>query len=223
MITPNGNVAFLDSGLGAAQQAGLDVANFAAQDNGGGAGASVSAPAVSAVAAIANAVFSGGNLGVNIANAVDNETTGQLQINLVNYSSAPVIVYDYNPDNANVTDVPAPLAPGDNDLFVLTSEEQFDSDSALGLNVLVGAGTSGSIQTEFTYSYTENGNPGRWTVSAVVDGANHDFPSNLQLFGLTFTGSSGYPSFSVYTSTIETASGVLSIAVYDLAPVAHPN
>jgi hypothetical protein len=223
MTTPNGNVNFFDSGLDAAQQAGLDVANFAAQDNGDGAGASVTAPAVSAAAAIANAVFSGGNLGVNIANAVNSDSAGQLQIDLVNYSSAPLIVYDYNPDNANVTDVPAPLAPGENDLFVLTSDEQFDSSSALGLNMLIGTGSTGSIQTELTYSYTDNGNPGRWTVSAVVDGTSHNFPRNLQLFGLTFSGNSGYPSFSIYTSTIETASGVLSIAAYDLAPAAHPN
>lgn len=218
-MTAHGTTLFIDSGLAAGQQAGLDVANFAAQDEdtpGPAQDAAGVAAGISAAAGVASAVFTGGNLGVNIANAVNNETTGQLQVNITNFSSLPVIVYDYNPTHADITDVPSPLAPGDNDLFVVTRSEPLDTTSALELDLLVGSGTA-SIAVSLTYSYTDNGVPGRWAVTTSVDGGNHAFPDNLQLFGLTFTGNAGYPSFSLYTSPIETSSGVMSIAIYDLA------
>lgn len=216
--TDNGTAVFLDNSLQAAQQASLDVANFAA--NGGAGGSRETAATgdpLGTVAGIANAVFTAGLFAVGIAGATNDDTTGQLQIDLINYSSNPVVVYNYNPSNANVTDVPTPLAPGDNDLFLLTLDEEFDTDSSLVLYLLIGSGTTGSIQTAFTYGYTDDGKPGRWSVQANIDGAAHTFPNNLQLFGATFTGNEGYPNFSVYTSTIETASGDLSLSVYDLA------
>lgn len=41
-------------------------------------------------------------------------------------------------------------------------------------------------------------------------------PSPGQLYGLSFKGATGYPSFSAYSSNIETGGGgVLSLAVYD--------
>lgn len=215
--TSNGAVIFLDSSLQAAQQAGLDVASFAAEESGGGSGELAVAAGLGAAAAIASAVFAAGNLAVNVANSVNNGSSGQLQLDLVNYSSYPVIVYDYNPSSANVTDVPTPLGPGDNDVFVLTLGEEFSTSSSLVLNLLIGSGTTSSIQTAFTYSYTDEGNPGRWAVKANIDGTSHTFPNTLQLFGLTFTGNSGYPSFSVYTSSIETASGALALSVYNLS------
>jgi hypothetical protein len=159
----------------------------------------------------------GGNFGLGVANAVNGSSKGQMEVTLVNYSSNPVVLYNCNPSSIDISNLPDPLGEGDNDVVVLTSDSPFTSSTSFELDLLIGAGAA-SIPFSLSYAYTSQGDPGRWTVTASAGGCTpHAFPTDIQMFGLSFTGATSYPSFSVYTSPIETGNGAMSIAIYDMA------
>lgn len=218
----NGTVQFWDDQVAAAQQASLDVAKFTTTVGGGtglgtldesGGIAAVSASAVSATAGVASALFAGGNFGLGAANAVSG--SGRLELTIVNYSSNPVVIYDCNPTKIDIADMPNPLASGGSDTLALSGS---NTNSDFAVFFLVGSGQA-SIPFQIQYTYDSNcGSPGRWTLQAAAGcSSEHTYPTQLQMYGLSFTGNSGYPSFSAYTSVIETTSGVLSVAIYDMA------
>lgn len=230
--TTHGTVQFWDVNTDAAIQACSDVAALSKALTGGGssgggssveavgaAGAAAIAGGVSAAAGVASALFAGGNFGLGISNAVDAGTsTGSMQLTIANYSSSPLVMYNCNPSNIDIADMPNPIASGSSDTLVLTSSSAIGTSSAFTVFFMVGTGAS-SIPFQLQYSYTDQGNPGRWILSGAADGSpEHTYPTKLQMYGLSFTGNAKYPSFSVYTSNTETGSGALSIAVYSMAP-----
>jgi hypothetical protein len=217
--TEHGCVQFWCSLTAPAQQAGLDVAALNATLGDGvgsrpGGIATISAAGVSAAAGVASEQCAGGSFGLGAANAVS--TSGSLELTIVNYSSNPVVLYDCNPTKIDIVDMPNPLASGSSDILAFSGSS---TSSAFTVFFAVGSGQA-SIPFQLGYTYkAQCGNPGRWTLQAGADGSPEcSYPPYLQMFGLSFSGDSGYPSFSVYTSIIETFSGALSIAIYDKAP-----
>jgi hypothetical protein len=62
-------------------------------------------------------------------------------------------------------EVPSPLAPGENDLFVITRQQAFDTSSNFEMDLMVGGANSmGCISCSLLFSYSGSGSPGRGRV-----------------------------------------------------------
>ncbi|TDE20800.1 hypothetical protein E1295_47095 [Nonomuraea mesophila] len=236
IATTNGTVTFIDDMNEAAAQANKDVAAFSqyltgpagpapngqAATPGGAAAVGAGAAVVSAASSVSSTILQAALLGVNIANMVlSQKSTGSLEITITNNSTKPLTLYNYRPSHGDITNIPNPLYTGQTDAVVLTKSSAFDDDTSVELQFCIGDGqavngVNSLINFALTYAYTDEGNPGRWSLSAAVDGSDtHSYPQALQMFGFTFVGNTGFPAFSVYTSPIETGSGSISMVVYD--------
>lgn len=218
-MSSNGTTNYIDSAQSAAQQAVKDLALFDSNNNQalndaittGAVGAI--APIVGAIGSVVGASAGVGNFGINLAGAVNNTSSAVLEIEITNYSSQPVVLFNYTPSSMNVSKIATALVQGESDIFLLTYSGSFGTSSSILLQFMVGL-----IEVDITFSYTDTGDPGRWQITASIDGDSpHKFATKLQLFGATFQGKSGYPSFSFYTSPIETGNGQIDLVFYDLA------
>lgn len=217
MAAKNGKVVFYDKDRRAARQALKDSAALAPT-------AEAPAPQIGAAGwtALATGMLNlvgAAQTGVSVAQTVlANTSTGQVEITITNNASKPVALFNYRPHNCDVSNVPNPLSTGESDVFTLTRTSAIGNGSSVELDFILGDGVN-STPFRLWYTYSDEGTPGRWEFSAKVDGGvKHDYPKALQMFGFTYTGNTGFPSFSLYTSPVETGSGMLSIVIYDKAP-----
>jgi hypothetical protein len=214
-MSTNGTTNYLDTAQNAAQQAVKDLAQFDSNNNQAVSSMAVGAiaPIIGAIGSIAGAAAGTGNFGINLAGLANSSSGSALEVEISNYSSQPIALFNYNPSVGNVTKIPQPLVQGENDIFLLTHSSSFSTSTSISLQFMVGL-----IEVDVTFSYTDSGDPGRWQITVSIDGDSpHKFATKLQLFGVTFQGNSGYPSFSLYTSPIETSSGQIDLIFYDLA------
>lgn len=214
----NGTVTFFTDPTKAAAQAVADVSAFQTQQAQQAGGLGVAPILIAgAVGSLISAAAGVTNASVGLANLATKNAAGSdaLEIEIGNSSSQPVVIFNYDPRNSNVTKVPEPLAAGETDIFLLTNPNGIKSGAQILIEFMVG-----TIAVSITYQYTDTGNPGRWQVSLTVDGAAQTFPDNLQLLGAMFQGDTGFPSFSLYTAPIETSSGQMDLSIYDLGTVA---
>lgn len=214
--TAHGNVNFLDSTTSVAAQAALDVAAFAQVSATARLGAAPIA-AIGAIAGVSSAISGAGSFGVGLASLINSTqggaTSGELEITLSNNSGQPVVLFNYDPTSCQVSSIPVPLAPGEDDVLLITQTAAFTNDTRIGLELLVGSGAT-AITSAITYAYSTD----RWTVSAAVDGsATHDYAPDLQLYGATFAPKGGATGFSFYTAPIESRNGAITLSFYDLA------
>ncbi|ALC20364.1 hypothetical protein ACH46N_15035 [Streptomyces pristinaespiralis] len=220
-----GTVQFLTVSEAVGKQANKDVANLvsnskeAVQPEG-----AITAAGIGAAASVGLLVSSAVQSGVAVANMVTaDDSVGQLEISVSNESSHPVTLYNYESTSCEVSDLPNPLAPGASDVAVLTKDAAFGNGDGVRLDFCVGS--DNPINFSLWYNYRVS-SAQRWILAADVDDADTTYPMKKtydaarQMFGLTFTPPAGgtQPRFSVYTSPIESGSGHLSVAVYDLAP-----
>lgn len=229
-MTDHGKVQYFDDGLDAARQAGLDLAvsmpTKPASTEADDGPQTDWAGWVSAIAGVVSALGTVGNFAVNLANLVntgDKESGGtgaSVEIRIENQSSTSVVLYAYEPNSADVSNVPDPMGPGESDVMVLTrpGETFTKNESGIDMTFAVGEGND-VIPVLVRYVYTDVGTPGRWKVRASVDDLcddPHSFPVALQLMGASFESTcEGYPSFSFYTAPIESGSGSLSLRFLD--------
>jgi hypothetical protein len=226
--TTHGKVWFWDDPVIAAQKAAADVAQLITNVNPPPTtaepmvAAAAVAAGIGAGASIIGSLFDIGNLGLGVANAVNasrasDKTPGDLELTISNNSSGALVPYGCTAANLDITNTPTPLSSGQSDVFVFTRSTAIDGTSAFTVNFLIrSAATANSIQFSLPFNYS--GGSKCWSVDATVDGSpTKDYDHDLQLFGLSFIGTTGqgYPSFSAYFSTIQSPSGTLSIAVYD--------
>jgi hypothetical protein len=214
-IMGNGTVTFFTDPSQAAAQVVADVSSFQSQQAQLAGGLGVAPILIAgAVGSLISASAGVTNAAVGLANLATKNAAGSdaLEIEFSNSSSQPVVIFDYDPKNSNVTKVPEPLAAGETDIFLLTNPSGIKTGAQIEIDFMVGP-----IACSVTYQYTDTGNPGRWQVSLTIDGNSQTFPNNLQLLGATFQGNTGFSSFSIYTSPIETSSGQMDLSIYDLA------
>jgi hypothetical protein len=195
----------LDDPFAAGAQAAKDAAAFAKEDVTAVRGL---ASGIGAIGSVAGAIAGAGSLGASLAGAV--KAVDALEIELVNFSSLPVVVFNYFPKVANVTKVPRPLVRGGSDIFLITHRSKFNTNET-SIELFLKVGIS---DVSVKYALTGEGDPGRWRVSFGVDGNVLDAPNRLQLFGVTAV--RGEQKFSMYTSPIEEKSGQIGLAFYDL-------
>ncbi|MEI3853663.1 MULTISPECIES: hypothetical protein [unclassified Ensifer] len=204
-------VNFLSNAADAANQAVKDLAAFQA-NNGGGA----KEVAGALIAGIAGAAAGWSNVGIGLSNLLTGggASGDALQIEVTNYSSQPVVLYNYTPHSGNVSKIVGPLTQGESDIFVLDRlEDKFSTETSILLQFKVG-----NVDATVTYSYTDVGDPGRWKLTVEIDGKQHTFDTELQLMGAVFKSGGGeYASFSLYTAPIETGSGQIDLLFYDYA------
>jgi hypothetical protein len=211
----NGTVTFFTDPAQAAAQAVADVSAFQNQKAQLAAAPGVAPILIAgAIGSLISATAGVTNAAVGVAGLATRNASGAdaLEIEFGNESSHPVIVYDYDPRNANVTKVPEPLAAGASDIFLITNTNGLKVDAKIRIDFMVGA-----VACSVTYEYTDTGNPGRWRVSLTVDGNSQTFSDNLYLMGAKFVGDDASASFTLYTAPIETASGQIDLSIYDLA------
>ncbi|ACP23690.1 hypothetical protein NGR_b22450 (plasmid) [Sinorhizobium fredii NGR234] len=216
MSNGNGTINYLNAAQDAAQQAVADLQLFEANNNEALRSMAIGADFASAIGSIAGAAAGWATAGVGLAGLLTGGGKGDsLEIEVSNFSSQPLVLYNYNPARGNVSKIVQPLSTGESDTFILDyPDDTFDTSTQIELDFLIG-----TIQASVTYKYTDSGDPGRWQVVASIDGdGGYKFDTKLQLFGATFrANSSSNPSFSWYTSPIESSSGQMSLAFYDLA------
>ncbi|WP_018238435.1 hypothetical protein [Ensifer sp. BR816] len=216
MSNGNGTISYLDSAQSAAQQAVADLQLFEANNNEALQSMAVGSGFASAIGSIAGAAAGWATAGVGLAGLLTGGGKGDsLEIEVSNFSSQPLVLYNYNPASGNVSKIVQPLSTGESDTFILDyPNDTFGTSTQIELDFMVG-----TIQASVTYAYTDEGDPGRWQVSGSIDGdSGHKFAAKLQLFGATFKANdSSNPNFSFYTSPIESGSGQMSLVFYDLA------
>lgn len=223
--TPHGNLNYFITFTSAAAQAVVDTSFFATQLAG--------QPPTSDVAAgtfgkIANFVAGLTDAGANVASAgvaiaalvKDEDGNGPMdaiELELVNNTSQSLIVAQCTTTGCRATDIVQTLLPCATDLVLMTaSGKRFDANTNFGLGLVIGGGSpSSSIEVGVKFSYVDVGNPGRWTVDMDIDKTSQTFPQELQLLGAQFLGNTGYPSFSMYVSPIETTSGKMTLTFVD--------
>lgn len=221
---PNGTTTFF-SDAKAAQQAVADLANTTITQSTLVRRAPEDPMAIVAIAGaaagVASAVFGAASFGVLLANLLRGNQTqfDSLQIEVTNSTAVPLVLFNYVPHYCNISGLADPLLPGQTGLVLITSTpgSTFSNSTALQLDFLIGTSASSSIQVSTTYNLTDFGTPGRWRVSATVDGTRHEFAKVRALVGASFTGNSSFPSFSFYTSPIETRTGKIDLNFYTLA------
>ncbi len=233
-MSKHGKVDYFDKPLAAARQAAADLAYSlnpprAEEIDPGFIG--VAASAVSAFGSIASWATSLAN--VILTYTTDEEPAtppagGALEIAVTNQTSNPVVLYAYKPEEAEVSNVLDPLAPGETDVFLLTRRNKpfKPNHTSIELSFAVGQAEVVNVVIGFAYSDATD-RPGLWMVQASLDEEDgdhrHDFPPELQLMGAAFVGDEGrYPSFSFYTAPIETGSGALGIRFLDHQGVIDP-
>lgn len=224
--TAHGNLTYLTNYTAAAAQAVLDTQLFATQLAGQPptfeaaiSGATLSKIA-DGVSAIADAGASISGVAAAIASLVKDEDGNgpmdALEIAIVNSTSQPLIVTACTTQGGRATDTAQTIMPCATDMILMTaSDKRFEAGNTIfGLGFVIGSGSgSSSIEVGVQLSYVDNGNPGRWAVGMNIDGAPPatPIPQNLQLLGAQFVGNTGYPSFSLYVSPIETTSGRMTL------------
>ncbi|MCX5528727.1 hypothetical protein OG342_38760 [Streptomyces bobili] len=218
MAAKNGTVVFYDKDRHAARHALKDavaVAPTAAE-----ALPKIGAAGWTALATGMLNLVGSAQTGVSVAQTVlanMSAKTGQVEITITNNASLPVTLFNYRPTKLDVSNVPNLLSTGESDVFTLTRQSLIDDSSSVELDFMIGDGVN-CAPFRLWFAYTNEGNPGRWKLSALVDGSGkHNYPKALQMFGFTYSGNTGFPSFSVYTAPIETGSGMLSVIIYDKA------
>ncbi len=210
-----GDIVWLDSDDGAGKQAVKDLNLFQANNN-----ETFRNPRAfigAAIGAISGAAASWSQAGIGLAGLL---TGGggdgdSLEIEVTNNSSQPIVLYNYNPASCNVSKVLEPIPQGESDTFLVDNSSGFEADKTeIKLQFYIGP-----TRLSITYKYTEEGDPGRWKIKAQLDEqTEHDFPEYLQLFGATFSVTSGEgKNFSFYTAPIETSTGQIYLQFYDLA------
>lgn len=224
MTTTPGTITRFSSASEAAQQALTDVNNTKVKALTGLRDPAVDPFTIAgAIGSIASAVAGAAQLGVGIAGLVQansSASTDSLEVSIENWTQYPIVLQDYTPDHADIADLPVPLQPGESDIVVITGPDgdQFGSESSVALNFLIGKGASSAVNVALKYNRSSKGDPGRWAVGARFTGENDFtvFDKRLGLLGATFSGNDGYPSFSFYTSSIETSTGKINLTFYDL-------
>lgn len=195
----------LDDPFAAGAQAARDAAAFAREDVTAVRGV---ASSIGAIGSVAGAIAGAGGLGATLAGAA--KAVDSMEIELINFSSLPIVVFNYFPKVANVTKVPRPLVRGGSDVFLITHRTKFVAgETSITLFVKVGIS-----DVSVKYDLTAEGDPGRWRVSFGVDGNVLEAPNRLQLFGVTAIRDE--QRFSMYTAPIEEKSGQLGLVFYDL-------
>lgn len=234
----HGATTFIDDMNEVAVQASRDVYGFyqylteigggTAEEDRPGSGPMILLGALGVGAQFHSNIIAAANLGNSIANTVlsNQSTSGELEISVTNKSSSTLTLYNYTATGGpDVSNVPDPLFTGQSDVITLTDDEEIALNAAIDLDFSIGngaaldSGGSSLINFNITYKYTkDDAENERWGLTAAVDGGTpHPYPDALQMFGFTFepTDPSAYPGFSLYTGPIETASGSISIVVYD--------
>jgi hypothetical protein len=215
-MTANGEPKYLDDYTAAGQQAVKDVAKFQDDNNKllQSAGPAAIAPILAAIGSLAGAGATAASAGSTLASLIAGGKGGSLEVQICNFSSYPLVLYQIKTENGNISKTPQPLAQGEDDVFLLTHTSSFSASSTFQLYFFLG-----SISIEVRYKYTDEGDPGRWQLHVGIDNDEvHEFPDDLALFGATFTSDqSGTPNFSLYSVPIETGSGQIDLTFYNLA------
>jgi hypothetical protein len=140
---------------------------------------------------------------------------GQLQLTVTNYTSLPVVPFDYQALGGSMSNVPNPLATGETDTYLMTLPQPF-SNAAFRFDFLVG---TGAAPTGIGFSlWLKYGGSSPWTTKVKVDDdGEHSYDPARQMFGFTFTATKNTPApkFSAYFSPIESANGVISLMICD--------
>jgi len=222
--TTNGNVSFLTTATAAGQQAAADV-QFFATELGPQPGVKEIAPLV--VAGIAGAVATAASAAATLANTAvgivglvkdsdDDAAKDALEVEILNNTSQSLVPFNYVPTKCDFTEVAQPLLPTATDSFLLTSGSvgRFSTDTKLTLSFMIGSSAK-AIQVDLGLGYASSKNLTSWTAGMKVDGQSQAFPQQLQIMGAQFIGNSGYPSFSVYVTPVESTTGKITVAFYD--------
>jgi hypothetical protein len=219
----HGTVTYYSSPGLAAQQASLDMAAYAAKaatskDTAApGDTAEIAAAGITALGTSVLALISAGQLGASIGSMVGGgaPVAGQLQLTVTNYSSQPVVPFDYQVLGGFMSNVPNPLTTGETDTYMMTSPQPFD-DASFRFDFLVGTGPA---PTGIGFSlWLKYGTSSPWTTKVKVDDDDeHPFDPARQMFGFTFTATkdTAAPKFSAYFTPIESANGVVSLMICD--------
>jgi hypothetical protein len=167
------------------------------------------------------------NLGVTLArNAQQGAARQFFEASFVNYSSTPVVVYNYHCSTSSVmTRMPGLLGSGDADSAVLLPSTSnttpgFASDTFLRVDFLVGA-----IHCWVRFDYSAGDTPVLWQWKLHIDGAEHKFSQERAIAGMYFTPGStappGTPSFSIYGMPVQGTSAEFDFSIYSyVAPAA---
>ena len=215
--TTSGQVNFLTPPLAAAQQAAADAQLYAAALAGLPSAADFEpvliATIVSTIATVASTIATVASTAVGIAGLVKdsdgNPVQDVLEIEILNNTALSVIPYGYTPSSCDFTEIAQPLVPTSTDSFLLTSGSvgTFDAKTNLTLNFLVGSSNTDTVEVDLALSYQSDASDDlwAWVPTMTIAGQSQSFPLGLQLGGAQFLGASGFPSFSVYVTPVESA------------------
>ncbi len=211
-----GTVTFLTNGRDAALRALKDVATF--QSRTSGIESAPGIPPLVIAGAIGQLVSARAGLtsaSVGLASQINKGALASdaLEIEFNNFASEPLVIFNYDPSNLNVSRIAEPLAAGQSDVVLLTSPTGFKDGASIQIDLFVG-----EVPMRVTYELSNRGDPGRWVVSMTIDGQQKTFDRKLQLIGALFASADGRSkSFSVFTSPIETSSGQIDLTFYSVA------
>lgn len=227
-----GTAHYWDDERKAARQASYDLDGFAKS-------LAPASPEGGPVTDVLGAIWGGigslsslGSLGVGISNLVlsrfpkapDEPPNDAVEVQVVNNTSVPVVLFRWEAEGGNVTRIPAPLPTGGSDLVLFTNtDDGVSKGSMVKIDLLVGVGDD-AVDLSVKYAYDGS----RWVVHAGIDSdshASHGYDGDLEIAAATFTAAPGtcYPSFSFYSGNIETTSGTMTLALYDaVTPPAPP-
>lgn len=170
-------------------------------------------PVLGAITGVLGTAIAAGQLGISAANLV-NSTSGSLEVEVRNLGTNSIAPFSYDTDGADMTSFPGPIVPGASDNIVVTKSGGFDAGSTnFSVEMLVAGNKATkaiSVKLKLVFS-----SAGLWQLTATVDGQTEDFPAELGLVGLKFTGNSPFPSFNLYFSSIETGNGDLQISIFN--------
>lgn len=147
-------------------------------------------------------------------------TADAIEIEVVNNMKVPLITVGCTTGSCSATDVVQTLLPTATDSLLMTANSNgpFSPSTWFKIGFVIGSSQSTTIEVGLEFAYTDQGNPGPWSVSANIDGGGNAFTpvTTLQLLGAQFVANatSGYPSFSMYVSPTETASGKMTLTFY---------
>lgn len=207
-------ISFL-TGTQAAAQAANDLQASLSGDT-GGERVGIAVATLGAIGAITAGIAGTVNAAVGVTGLINKGVNGAnaLELELENLSSQSVVIATYTPSHCDVSKVPAPIPSGGSDVFLITKDESFTSETNLVLEVLIGPWS-----VTLTFAYQNIGNPGRWGVSYQIGENSSGLSANLALNGVIVQADAPTPSISVYASPIETTSGQITISIYDLGTI----
>ena len=168
-----------------------------------------------AAVSIAGLALAGGQMAMGVASHMSGEPdkSQSLVLEIVNLSGWTVVPTKVHVSSINLAKTGEPMMAGTASAFTFhQSKANTNTTIGLDLSIIDPANSESSIPAKATFSYHDQGTPGRWRIELEIDGKSKSFNDGLVLSGASFS-SDDKVSFSMYSAPIETYSGEMTLTL----------